>query len=68
MKLTPEQYQQIINSIGDETVDLSFIRNLEVEDIIYQFKTKYPERYNNLDEESKENFENLLKYKFRGLN
>ena len=68
MKLTPEQYQQIMNSISHETVDLSFIREAEVEDIIYQFKMKYPERYNDLDEKTKENFENLLKYKFRDLN
>ena len=30
MKLTLEQYQQIINSISDKTVDLSFIREAEI--------------------------------------
>lgn len=68
MKLTEEQYQQILNSISDKTVDLSFIREAEVEDIIYQFKTKYPQMYDNFDEEIKETLEQLVKYKSRGLN
>lgn len=57
MKLTPEQYQQILNSITDKTVDLSFIRELEVEDIVYQFKTAYPQMYDNFDEGIEETLE-----------
>lgn len=68
MKLTEEQYQQIVNSITNKTVDLSFIREVEVEDIVHQFKTKYPEMYDNFDEGIKETLEQLVKYKSRGLN
>lgn len=68
MKLTPEQYEAIINSISDKTVDLSFIHEAEVEDIIHYVKENHPQIYDNLDEETKEDFENLIKYKFRGLN
>lgn len=68
MKLTEEQYQQILNSITNKTVDLSFIREVEVEDIVHQFKTKYPEMYDNFDEGIKETLEQLVKYKSRGLN
>ena len=68
MKLTPEQYQQIMNSVSDKNVDLSFIREAEVEDIIHYAKENHPQIWDNLDDEDKENFENLLKNKFRGLN
>ncbi|MEO1378390.1 MAG: hypothetical protein AAFW70_29805 [Cyanobacteria bacterium J06635_10] len=68
MKLTPEQYQQILNLMTDKTIDLSFIREAEVEDIIHYAKENHPRIWDNLDAETKENFENLLKYKFRGLN
>jgi len=68
MKLTEKQYQQILNSITNKTVDLSFIREVEVEDIVYQFKTTYPQMYDNFDEGIKEALEKLVKYKSRGLN
>ena len=68
MKLTEEQYQQILNSITNKTVDLSFIREAEVEDIVHQFKTTYPQMYDDFDEEIKETLEQLVKYKSRGLN
>lgn len=47
---------QFTNSISDETVDLSLIRSLEVEDIIYYAKENHPQIWDNLDGKTEKNF------------